>query len=112
MQFLNERGELVPLNIPENEQEKRFACPSMKQSDLIGRSFWILNAFSDCGTKYGENKSIFKIKFDLDDAESEARKVWTGCPDIIYALKWMKENDKFPCKVTLQRSEGGKFILE
>lgn len=67
-------GTLACLGITKNEKDKKFTCKEEQQSNLVGKTFYVLDYFSGVSTKYGE-RYIFKIKFNLDDPETEARKV-------------------------------------
>lgn len=109
-------GSLAFLNIPRDENSRYFNCSEKKQSDLVNLSFWIIDFIEDVPTKFSKaegksGRTLFKIKMNLDDPESSARKVFTGSADILYVLRKVKELNKFPRKVTL-KCQGNRYYLE
>lgn len=104
-------GTLACLGITKNEKDKKFTCKEEQQSNLVGKTFYVLDYFSGVSTKYGE-RYIFKIKFNLDDPETEARKVWTGSSDIQFILDKLREIDKFPRRVTLKKDGKNHYYFE
>lgn len=109
-------GSLAFLKIPRDENNKCFNCEKTTQSKLVNTSFWVIDFIEDVPTKFSKAKgtdgqTLVKIKINLNDPESEARKFFTGSSDILYILKKIKELDKFPRKVTL-RNSGNRYYFE
>ena len=71
----------------------------------------MLDYCSGVQSQYGE-RYIFKIKFNLEDDESAARKVWTGSSDIQFVLDKIGELGKFPRKVTLRKDGRNHYYFE
>ena len=105
-------GTLACLNIPADRAKKRFTCPEEQQSNLIGRTFWIMYFFDNVPSRYSNDRYLMKIKFEKDDPDSAARKVWTGSEDIKFILDKLREMNKLPRKVTLRRDGKNHFFLE
>ena len=104
-------GSLSALGIDTDRDKKTFNCKAIRQTDLIDKSFWVLDYFGDIMGKDGKMKYIFKAKYNLEDDESEAFKVWTGSTEIFFILDKLREMNKFPRKVTLRRrSRGGMYF--
>ena len=55
--------------------------PGEWDSEIIEKSY-----FGDIMGKDGKMKYIFKAKYNLEDDESEAFKVWTGSTEIFFIL--------------------------
>lgn len=104
-------GSLACLGITKNEKDKKFTCKEEQQSNLIGKTFWVIDYFSEVKTQYGE-RYLFKFKYNLEDPETEARKVWTGASDICFILDKLRELDKFPRRVTLRRDGKNHYYFE
>lgn len=104
-------GTLGFLNLPPDENLRRFNCQETTQQKLINKSFWVIDYFENVKTKYGENRFLIKIKFKLEDDDSDARKFFTNSQEIKYVLKKIKELNKFPRKVTMQVS-GTRYYFE
>ena len=109
-------GSLSFLNIPRDENSRYFNYSEKKQSELVNMSFWVIDFIEDVPTKFSKaegktGRTIFKIKENLNDPESSARKVFTGSADILYVLQKIKELNKFPRKVTLRR-QGNRYYFE
>lgn len=111
-QIIEDDGTLACLHLPADHGRKRFSCPEMRQTDLVGRTFWVVDYFDNVQSKFSADRYLFKIKFEKDDPESAARKVWTGSDDIKYVLDKLRELDKFPRKVTLRKGEKNNFYFE
>lgn len=105
-------GSLACLNIPADRNRKRFACPEEKQSNLVGKTFWVIDYYDNVPSKYAQDRYLFKIKENLEDGEDKARKVWTGSEDIKFILDKLRELDKFPRRVTLRRGDKNNFYFE
>lgn len=104
-------GSLACLGINTDTRRKMFTCPAKSQTELVGKTFWVLDYFANIEGKDGNMKYIFKAKFKLEDDESEAFKVWTGSTEIFFILDKLREMNKFPRKVTLhRRSRGGMYF--
>lgn len=104
-------GSLSALGIDTDRDRKTFNCKAIRQTDLIDKSFWALDYFGDIMGKDGKMKYIFKAKYNLEDDESEAFKVWTGSQEIFFILDKLREMNKFPRRVTLRRrSRGGMYF--
>lgn len=104
-------GSLGFLNIPPDENLRRFNCQETTQQKLINKSFWVIDFFENVKTKYGENRFLVKIKFKLEDDDSDSRKFFTNSQEIKYVLQKIKELKKFPRKVTMQVS-GTRYYFE
>ena len=104
-------GSLAFLRLPAQEGRKSFHCERITQQQLANRVFWILDFANDVTTKYGTDKYVVFIKFDLDDGDDKARKFFTGSSDIKYKLEMIRERNKFPRRVTLRMS-GNNYWIE
>jgi hypothetical protein len=103
-------GSLSFLNIPPDASRQYFNVKETTQGELVNTSFWIIGFFKDVPTKNGP-KYLVKIKTNIDDAEINARKFFTGSQDIKYILNKIEEMNKFPRRVTM-RGNGMKYWLE
>ena len=104
-------GSLASLGLDTDRERKTFSCPAVRQTELVDKKIWVLDFFGDIKGKDGKMKYIFKAKFNLEDDESKAFKVWTGSQEIFYILDKLRKLDKFPRQVTLRkRSRGGKYF--
>lgn len=110
-ELFQDDGSLSCLNLPADAGRKRFSCPDAKLADLVGKTFWLIDYFSGVKSRFAEDRYIFKLKFNLEDSESQARKVCTSSPDIEYILEKLAEMGKFPRKVTLKK-EGKNHLLD
>lgn len=109
-------GSLAFLKIPRNENSRSFNCEDVSQSKLVNTSFWIMDYLEDVPTRFSKQKgtkgqTLVLIKKDLADADSEAKKFFTGSQDILYVLREIKKRDVFPRKVTM-RSNGNRYFVE
>lgn len=104
-------GSLACLNIPPDANLRRFNCQEITQQKLTNRSFWVIDFYDNVKTRFGENRFLVKIKFDLTHDDSEARKFFTNSYEIKYVLQQIKALDKFPRKVTMQAS-GTRYFFE
>ena len=109
---MEDDGSLGCLNIPVDRGLKRFNAKPITQQELVNRAFWVVDYFSDVPTKYGKDKYLVHIKFDLAGEESDenSRKFFTGSADIKYILDKLREMDKFPRRVTL-RIQGNRYYF-
>lgn len=101
-------GSLSCLGLGTDRDNKSFSCPVITQSELVGKEFYIVDAFADIELK-GVNKYLYKIKFALDDSEDDARKVWTGSQECMRILKVLIDNELMPRRVTLLAGKRGSF---
>lgn len=104
-------GSLACLGIPPDENLRRFNCQEISQQKLINRTFWVIDFFDNVKTKFGENRFLVKIKFELNHDDTDARKFFTNSCEIKYVLQKIKEMKKFPRKVTMQAS-GTRYYFE
>ena len=109
-------GSLAFLNIPRNENSRSFNCDDISQSKLVNTEFWIIDFLEDVPTRFSKQKgtkgqTLVLIKKNKDDADSEAKKFFTGSQDILYVCKEIKKRNAFPRKVTL-RSNGNRYFVE
>lgn len=110
--LFNDDGSLGCLHIPVDRTRKRFNCPEEQQSNLVNQTFWVMDYFDNVHSRYGDDKYLFKIKFDKDADESTARKVWTGSDDIKYILDTLRDINKFPRRVTLRKEGKNHYFFE
>lgn len=104
-------GSLAFLNIQPDETNKQFNCKETTQQQLINLEFWIIDYIEGLKTKFGNNRNLVKIKFNLDDPESQAQKFFTNSREIKHVLSQVKEMDAFPRKVTM-RAAGSRYYFE
>lgn len=104
-------GSLAFLQIEPDANNKHFNCPETNQQKLINLSFWVVDYLDDVKTKFGNNRFLVKIKFKLEDPDSEARKFFTNSQEIKYILGKIKERNAFPRKVTM-RASGARYYFE
>ena len=95
-------GSLDFLNIPTDPTNRHFNCPETTQQKLINMTFWVFDYIEDVKTKFGEGRTLVKIKFNKEDKENEAKKFFTGSAEILYILQKIKEMKAFPHRVTLR----------
>ena len=110
-ELFEDDGTLACLRRPADRKNKRFSCPEEQQTNLINKTFWVLDFFPDVETRFG-TRHLFKFKYNLEDAETEARKVFTGASDIKYILEKLGEMEKFPRKVTLRKEGKNHYYFE
>jgi hypothetical protein len=111
MEEIKDDGTLSSLNIPIDKENKFFNCPEITQQRLLNTSFWIINYINGIKTKFGNDRTLILIKFNLDDTESNSRKFFTNSKEIKYILEKVKEMNKFPRKVTM-RASGNRYYIE
>lgn len=104
-------GSLSFLKLRRKETNRQFNCEKVNQQKLVNTTFWIVDFVGHIKTQWGEDQYIVKIKKNLEDPESEAKKFFTGSQDIKDVLDAVKEMDKFPRRVTL-RAFGNRYFLE
>ena len=105
----NDDGSLAFMNIPKQEDNKHFHCAKISQSDLVDKEFWILDYQDNIQTKFGENRYLVFIRFDLQDKETE-RKFFTGSTEVKYVLEKIKERNAFPRRVTLRHQRQSYWL--
>ncbi len=109
-------GSLACLNIPRDENNRSFNCDTVKQTNLVNLTFWVVDYLEEVPTRFSKAKgtkgqSLVRIKMSEDAKESEHKKFFTGSQDILYICKKLKEMDKFPRKVTL-KCNGNRYFFE
>ncbi len=104
-------GSLACLGLNTDREGKSFSCPVAQQQELVGKTFFIVDAFADVELK-GKNMYLYKMKPTLDAPESEARKVWTGSKECMRILKVLIDNELLPRRVTLKAGNRGAFRFE
>ena len=104
-------GSLSFLSIQPDKTNRHFNCPETTQQKLINLEFWVIDYIDDIKTKYGANRNLVKVKFKLEDPESEARKFFTNSSEIKYILAKVKEMEAFPRRVTM-RAAGSRYYFE
>ncbi|HHU21665.1 MAG TPA: hypothetical protein GXZ51_04395 [Acholeplasma sp.] len=109
--MIKDDGSLSFLNIEPDKSNRQFNCPEITQQKLINLQFFVVDYLDEIKTKYGNNRFLVKIKFNLEDSESEARKFFTNSKEIKYVLSKVKELNAFPRKVTMKAS-GNRYYLE
>lgn len=111
MEQNNDDGSLSFLRIAPDATNKHFNCAEITQQKLTNLSFWVFDYLDDVKTKFGNNRFLVKIKFDVNDSDTEARKFFTNSQEIKYVLGKIKELGAFPRKVTM-RASGTRYYLE
>ena len=109
--MIKDDGSLSFLNIEPDKSSRQFNCPEITQQKLINLQFFVVDYLDEIKTKYGNDRFLVKIKFNLEDSESEARKFFTNSKEIKYVLSKVKELKAFPRKVTMKAS-GNRYYLE
>lgn len=105
-------GSLSFLQIPQDETNKHFNCKETKQQQLTNLSFWVLDYIENVKTKFGNERFLVKIKFDVPGAGHESEeKFFTNSSEIKYVLKEVRKRNAFPRKVTM-RASGTRYYLE
>lgn len=111
MEQKQDDGSLAFLKIEPDKGTRFFNCPETTQQKLINLSFFVIDYIDDVKTKFGNERFLVKIKFNLDDKEGEARKFFTNSSEIKYVLGKIKELNAFPRKVTM-RASGTRYFIE
>lgn len=107
----NDDGSLSFLKIEPDKNNRHFNCTETTQQKLTNLSFWVVDYIDDVKTKFGSNRFLVKIKFNLEDPDSEAKKFFTNSQEIKYVLGKIMEMNAFPRKVTM-RAAGNRYYLE
>lgn len=108
---IKDNGSLASLRLPKPEGRKNFHCDKVTQQQLINKTFWIVDYDKNVKTKFGTDKYVVFMKYDLNDDETKAKKFFTGSAEIKQVLDMIKERNKFPRKVTM-RMEGNMYWIE
>lgn len=66
---MEDDGSLDFLKIPADETNKHFNCPETTQQKLINLTFWVCDYIEGVKTKFGENRTLVKIKMNRDDPD-------------------------------------------
>ena len=74
---LEDDGSLEFLKIPTDPTNRHFNCPKITQQKLTNLTFWICDYIDDVKTKFGEGRTIVKIKFNKEDKDCDAKKFFT-----------------------------------
>ena len=61
---MEDDGSLDFLKIPADETNKHFNCPETTQQKLINLTFWVCDYIEGVKTKFGENRTLVKIKMN------------------------------------------------
>lgn len=109
---MEDDGSLDFLKIPADETNKHFNCPETTQQKLINLTFWVCDYIEGVKTKFGENRTLVKIKMNRDDHDRDARKFFTNSREIKYVLAKIREMDKFPRRVTMRASGTRYYSLD
>jgi len=109
--MIKDDGSLSFLNIEPDKSSRQFNCPEITQQKLINLQFFVVDYLDEIKTKYGNDRFLVKIKFNLEDSESEAKKFFTNSKEIKYVLSKVKELNAFPRKVIMKAS-GNRYYLE
>jgi hypothetical protein len=104
-------GSLAFLKIEPDKNNKHFSCTETTQQKLVNTSFFVVDYLENVKTKYGENRFLVKIKYRMEDSDSEARKFFTNSQEIKYVLGKIRELNAFPRRVTL-RASGARYFFE
>lgn len=107
----NDDGTLAFLNIPNDPNSKQFNCPETTQQKLVNTSFYVIDFLEDMKTKFGDGRVLVKIKTNLSDSDSDAKKFFTNSESIKYILNEIRKRNAFPRKVTL-RAFGNRYYFE
>ena len=111
MDTKHDDGSLSFLKIEPDKNSRHFNCPETGQQKLINLSFWLIDYIEDVKTKFGNNRFLVKIKFNMNDSDSDARKFFTNSQEIKYVLGKIRERNAFPRKVTM-RASGTRYYFE
>jgi hypothetical protein len=108
---MNDDGSLAFLKIEPDKNSRHFNCPETTQQKLINLTFWVIDYLEDVKTKFGAGRFLVKIKYNTEDADSEAKKFFTNSQEIKYVLGKIKELNALPRKVTM-RASGTRYYFE
>ena len=104
-------GSLAFLKIEPDKKNRHYNCAETTQQKLINLSFYVVDYLDEIKTKFGTDRFLVKIKYNLEDSEGEARKFFTNSTEIKHVLAQVKEMNAFPRKVTM-RASGTRYYLE
>ena len=94
-------GLLKEINGKYETDEGFFDCPVVHLSQLIGKTFYVLDYTVGAKTKFGEGRCVVKISGSPDDDPSLNRKFITNSRRIKYTLDMLRENKALPYRVIL-----------
>lgn len=103
-------GSLSCLNIEVTEANKQFQCKETTQQELTNMTFWVIDYLQNVKTRFGEDKYLVYIKFNLDDPDNEARKFFTGSSITKQKLDFVRSLNKFPRRCTMRRNKNMFWI--
>lgn len=104
-------GTLSFLNIPPDRGNRHFNCDETTQQKLTNKTFYVIGFIDNVTTKFGDNRYLVKIKYNLDDDDNQARKFFTNSQEIKYVLEEIQKRNAFPRLVTM-RASGTRYYLE
>ncbi|MDR1403798.1 MAG: hypothetical protein LBJ60_08875 [Tannerellaceae bacterium] len=107
----NDDGSLSFLKIEPDKNNRHFNCQETTQQKLTNLSFWVVDYLDEVKTKFGGHRFLVKIKYRMDDSDTEAKKFFTNSQEIKYVLGKIKELKAFPRKVTM-RASGTRYYFE
>lgn len=93
---MEDDGSLDFLKIPADETNKHFNCPETTQQKLINLTFWVCDYIEGVKTKFGENRTLVKIKMNRDDHDRDARKFFTNSREIKICPRQDSGNGQIP----------------
>lgn len=108
---MEDDGSLDFLKIPADETNRHFNCPETTQQKLCNLSFWVCDYIEGVKTKFGDDRTLVKIKMNRDDKEKDAKKFFTNSQEIKYVLGQIRQRNAFPRRVTLCAS-GTRYYFE
>lgn len=108
---MEDDGSLDFLRIPADETNKHFNCTETTQQKLTNLTFWVCDYINGVKTKFGDDRTLVKIKMNREDPDRDAKKFFTNCKEIKYVLEKIRERNAFPRRVTM-RAEGTRYYLE
>lgn len=94
-------GLLKEINGKYETDEGFFDCPVVHLSQLIWKTFCVLDYTVGAKTKFGEGRCVVKISGSPDDDPSLNRKFITNSKRIKYTLDKLKECNALPYRITL-----------
>lgn len=68
-------GSLSFLNIPRDKNSRHFNCPEITQQKLTNLTFWVIDYMDGVSTKFGKDRALVMIKENLEDKDSDAKKL-------------------------------------
>lgn len=71
----------------------------------------MLDYFDGMHTKFGADRILVKIKFNIEDNDENSFKFFTNSTDIKYVLSKVREMEAFPRCVTM-RCNNNRYYIE